>query len=106
MSRRADEPLRALSRGMVQRLAVCRAVLHQPDLLLLDEPRADLDPAATDLVERLIGRGAGATRVITGHDPAGGLEEADFALGLRGGRQLLFARAGEVTAGDLEALYR
>ncbi|MDX6667642.1 MAG: heme exporter protein [Solirubrobacteraceae bacterium] len=106
MSRRADEPLRALSRGMVQRLAVCRTVLHAPELLLLDEPRADLDPTAAELVEPLIGRGASATRVITGHDPASGLEQADYALGLRGGRQLLFARAAEVTARDLEALYR
>jgi hypothetical protein len=44
--------------------------------------------------------------VITGHDPSGGLEHADFALGLRGGRQLLFARAADVTATDLEGLYR
>ena len=80
---------------MVQRLAVCRAVLHDPDVLLLDEPRANLDPAAGDRLEPLIGRASGRTRVVTSHDPAGGLAEADVALGLRAGRQeLLGAAAG------------
>ena len=86
MERRADDPVRLLSRGMVQRLAVCRAVLHEPRLLLLDEPRANLDPAAISLVEPLIGAGAGATRVLTSHDPRTALAEADVVLGLIDGR--------------------
>jgi heme ABC exporter ATP-binding subunit CcmA len=106
MKARADEPVRTLSRGMVQRVAVCRAVLHGPELLLLDEPRANLDPAAADLVEPLIGAGAGRTRVITSHDPAGGLAEADVALGLRGGAPALLAMADDVDAGAVQALYR
>ncbi len=88
MERRADEPVRELSRGMVQRLAVARAVLHDPPLLLLDEPRANLDPAAAELLEPLIGRASGRTRVLVSHDVEGGLAEADIALGLKGGRQV------------------
>ena len=87
MERRADEPLRDLSRGMVQRLAVARALLHDPPLLLLDEPRAGLDPAAAELLEPLIGRASGRTRVLVTHDVEGALAEADVTLGLRGGRQ-------------------
>ena len=103
---RADDPVRTLSRGLLQRVAVCRAVLHDPPLLLLDEPRANLDPAASELIEPLIGRASGRTRVVTSHDPAGGLAEADLALGLRDGRVALLAPAGEVGTAAVEELYR
>ncbi len=86
MERRADDPIRELSRGMVQRIAVARAVLHEPPLLLLDEPRANLDPAAAELLEPLIGRASGRTRVLVSHDVAGALAEADVVLRLRRGR--------------------
>jgi heme exporter protein A len=102
LGRVADDPVRTLSRGTVQRLAVARAVLHDPELLLADEPRANLDPAASELVAPLL---AGRTRVITSHDPSGGLAEADVALGLRGGRAALLAPAAEVTPQDVGALY-
>jgi heme exporter protein A len=105
MVRRADEPVRLLSRGMVQRLAVCRAVLHQPEILLLDEPRANLDPAAGELVEGLIGRDTGATRVLTSHDPQAALGEADLVLGLRGGRPAFAGPAAAVDAARLRELY-
>ena len=86
MESRADEPVRDLSKGLVQRLAVARAVLHDPALLLLDEPRANLDPAAAELLEPLIGRTSGRTRVLVSHDVEGALGEADLSLGLRAGR--------------------
>ncbi len=85
MDKRADEPVRELSKGLVQRLAVARTVLHDPPLLLLDEPRANLDPSAAELVEPLIGRSSGRTRVLVSHDLEGALAESDLALGLRAG---------------------
>jgi heme exporter protein A len=103
---RADDRVHTYSRGMVQRLAVCRAVLHDPDVLLLDEPRANLDPVAADLVEPFIGAVSGRTRVVTSHDPAGGLAEADLALGLRGGRAVLVGPADRVRSAEIGALYR
>lgn len=86
MAGRGDDPVRDLSKGLVQRLAAARAVLHDPALLLLDEPRANLDPAAAELLEPLLGRASGRTRVLVSHDVEGALAEADVSIGLKDGR--------------------
>jgi heme exporter protein A len=106
MARRGREALRTLSRGMVQRVAVARAVLHGPELLLLDEPHSNLDPAAVELLEPLIGRESGRTRVICSHNPTGALSEADVVLGLRAGRPALLRAAGDVDRSEIAELYR
>lgn len=105
MERRASDPVRLLSRGMIQRLAVARAVLHRPRLLLLDEPRANLDPAASDLIEPLIGRPSGATRVLTSHDPRAALAEADVVLALKDGRPAYVGEPGRLGDRRLAELY-
>jgi heme exporter protein A len=105
MDRRADDPVRSLSQGMVQRVAVCRAVIHSPELLLLDEPRANLDPGAGELTEPLIGRASGCTRVITTHDPQSALAEADLVLGLKNGRTAFFGSPRDLSDIALKALY-
>src|SRR3954465_700795 len=105
MERRADDPVRELSRGMVQRLAAARAVLHDPPLLLLDEPRSHLDPAGVERLFPLIGRSSGRTRVLVTHDVEGGLAEADLVLGLRGGRQAFCEPAAAVDLARARELY-
>jgi heme exporter protein A len=82
MERRADERVADLSAGMRQRLAICRCVLHEPELLLLDEPDSNLDAQGRELARGLIGPGGGRTRVLVTHDPERFLPEADQVLRL------------------------
>ena len=82
LARRGNDPVEELSRGMRQRAAVARALLHDPEVLLLDEPHTGLDARALETLEPLIGRASGRTRVIATHDAA---TEGDEVLRLRGG---------------------
>ncbi len=85
MERRADGRVAELSAGMRQRLAICRCVLHEPELLLLDEPDSNLDAEGRRLARELIGPGEGRARVVVSHDPERFEAEADRVLRLEAG---------------------
>jgi heme exporter protein A len=91
MERRADQHVAELSAGMRQRLAICRCVLHEPELLLLDEPDSNLDAEGRELARELIGPGEERTRVLVTHDPERALPDADQVLRLGAGGRVAVA---------------
>lgn len=104
IERRADERTGQLSAGTRQRLAVCRCLLHEPELLLLDEPDAHLDAEGRELARQLIGA-SGCTRVVATHDPERALDEADRVLALGpGGIPARECAASEIAADEARAV--
>jgi len=66
-----SERVASYSRGMAQRLALCRTLLHDPELLVFDEPYASLDEEGVGLLDRELSELAGRhTLVVATHDPA------------------------------------
>ena len=81
---RADDPVKTFSRGMVQRVSIARALVHDPDLLLADEPFAGLDAPSRRMLEEMLGRlhGEGRTIVLASHDLAQPGETLTYTLHL------------------------
>jgi len=98
---------RNLSRGMLQRLALARATLHRPDLLLLDEPFSGLDEHSSELLTASLRRAreAGVTSVLVTHDLARLAALASRVLVLESGRFCL-DRAPTPPAEELTRIYR
>jgi len=104
----ADAPARTFSRGMSQRLALARALLHEPELLLFDEPSAALDPAGAAWLQTELAaeRDAGRVVVLVTHDLDAAAAVVEHVLVLRRGRVAHDeTRAGGFGAAALRALY-
>ena len=87
LKKRGFDLVRGFSRGMLQRLSIARALLHQPDMLLLDEPFTGLDLAGVDVLTAVIdsARTEGKTVILTTHDPAHALRLSDRVIVLSKG---------------------
>lgn len=107
LRRRASTRVEALSRGMRQRLSLARTLLHDPDIVLLDEPYTGLDPhAAATLLEVLSSlRDGRRTVVLVTHDLRQGLELADRVAILARGRIALLEDRSRIERSDFEHLY-
>jgi heme exporter protein A len=94
---RREDLVRTFSRGMRQRLAVARAVLHRPTLLLLDEAYTSLDAGATEMLTQLLTSlvDGGCTMILTTHRPAHEGQVVNRVVGLSNGRVVEDAAWGE-----------
>lgn len=105
---RADAPVRALSRGMQQRVSIARAIVHDPALLLLDEPYTGLDEIGARALTRVLRerRDAGAALLLVTHNLAEGLALATHAAILRAGRFVRHEARSAIDAAAYGDLYR
>ena len=105
---RGDLPARAYSRGMLQRLALARALLHEPEIVLFDEPSSALDPAGVAwLVGELVReRESGRLVILVTHDLEAAAQVAGHIVVIRRGRVALErAQPAGFGAAEVRALY-
>ena len=99
LSRRGDDPVRTLSRGLQQRAALARTLVHGPRLLLLDEPTTGLDREAADRIVAAVrdAVSAGAAAIVATHDVAAGLSASPRWIVLERGRAVA---SGDASRGE------
>ena len=113
LAARRKDLVRTFSRGMTQRLSIARALLHDPEILLLDEPDTGLDPQAAEMLHRLLTELSGRTAkeerrrtiVTVTHHLERGLTVADRVVILANGRVAYEGTTEGMSAETLRALY-
>lgn len=103
MPDRADDPVKTLSRGMTQRIAIARALMHDPQLLLADEPFDGLDAPSSQALEELLRRlrDQGRTLIVSNHDIGQSLRLTDHVIVLKSGRIVLNTLAAGLDAASV-----
>ncbi|HEY8666761.1 MAG TPA: ABC transporter ATP-binding protein [Tepidisphaeraceae bacterium] len=105
LAKRAEDPVKAFSRGMTQRMAISRALMHEPQLILADEPFAGLDAPSIRTVEQIL-HGlhlAKKTIVLVNHDIEQSLKLAERVIVMRGGRIIADQTSAESNAEQILA---
>ncbi len=108
LSQRATSPARTLSRGMKQRLALARSLLHDPDFVLLDEPYTGLDAHAAGVLREVLAslKDGRRTVILVTHNISQGLELADRVAIQARGRFVFLEDRDAVDGKDFEGAYR
>jgi len=108
LSARRRDPVRTFSRGMVQRLAIARAILHDPSIMLLDEPYTGLDLQAADMLRAVLEDLAASRRtvILTTHNLEQGLEMCDRAAILHRGRVVWQGARAGLDLATMKDIYR
>lgn len=107
LAARQRDAVRTFSRGMMQRLTIARATLHEPDVLLLDEPYTGLDQDASALLDSLLRRESenGRTILMITHDLVHGLNLCDRVAILSRGKIVQEIAKGEVSGNEFLDIY-
>ena len=105
---RAETPVRALSRGLQQRVSIARAIVHAPRLLLCDEPYTGLDEAGSAALTEALAerRASGAALLLVTHNLGEGLALATHAAIMRRGRFVRYEARGAVNESSYASEYR
>ncbi|HEX3865159.1 MAG TPA: heme ABC exporter ATP-binding protein CcmA [Gemmatimonadaceae bacterium] len=108
IAERADTPVRSLSRGLQQRVSIARAIVHEPTVVLLDEPYTGLDAAGGAALTEMLGvlRDAGASLILVTHNLDEGLEVASHAAIMLGGRFVRLDACADLAQDAYVAEYR